>query len=161
MKMPRVRLAWVMVSIALIAIDLGVLRENHLSGNHWTVSLLILGVLPMANALIVGLLISRRLSTTRPFFLGFEMMGMMALASFVIMTIHPRTYPWIDWYTERWLLLLEKTVTRDRVTAFITLAYLGVMIMLCVPQLVFAFLCGLLSNRIARSRPPEQPSIAS
>jgi hypothetical protein len=150
-----------MVGVAVIAIDLGVLRENHFSDNNWTVSLQIQGALPMANAFLIGLLISRRFSTTRAFFLGFEATGVMALAFFIMMTKSRRTYAWIDWYTDLWIHFLERTVTRDRTEAFVTLACFGIMIMLSVPQLLFACLCGLLTNWISRHRSAEQAAIAN
>ena len=46
-------------------------------------SLLILGALPMANVLAVGILIGQRRPGSRPFLLGFEAFGAMALALYV------------------------------------------------------------------------------
>jgi hypothetical protein len=150
-KPPRVQLGWIMILIALVAIDLGVLRENLLYSG-WTGRLLVQGTLPMANALVIGLLISRRRPKTRTFFLGFGAVGMIASASFALATIYTKTYLWIDWYAEFGISLMEKMVTRDRATLFITLAYLAVMSMLGVPQLVLAFLGGLFAGWVTRSR---------
>ena len=48
--------------------------------------LLVLGALPMANVLPVGLLIGQRRPENRPFRLGFVSFGAMALALYVAMT---------------------------------------------------------------------------
>jgi hypothetical protein len=151
-KPPRVQLAWVMVAIALIAINLGVLRENHFSDNHWDVSLMIQGVLPMGNALVIGLLISRHRPKSRPFLLGFGIVGAMASAFLSLAIFYKNTYMWIDWYAELGISLIEKTVTRDRTTLFVTLAYFAVMSMLGIPQLILAFLGGQFSCWVARSK---------
>ena len=76
---PNRLIAWVMVAVAIAALDFGairaLLRFASLMGE-----LLILGTLPMANVLAVGLLIGQRRPGSRPFRLGFEAFGVMAVA---------------------------------------------------------------------------------
>ena len=61
MKPPRFRIAWVMVAVALAAVDFGVVRACLDRPGTPAGDLLILGALPMANVLIVGMLIARSL----------------------------------------------------------------------------------------------------
>ena len=72
---PRFRIAWVMVAVAIAALNLAVIRV--LLGSP-VGELVVLGALPMANVLAVGLLIGLRRRGSRPFLLGFEAFGAMA-----------------------------------------------------------------------------------
>lgn len=76
MKAPRFRIAWVMVAVAIAAINFGVMREVVGSRSSRNIVLL-LGSLPMANVLMVGVLINQRRPGWRPFLLGFEVFGAM------------------------------------------------------------------------------------
>ena len=53
--MPRFRIAWVMIFVAIAALDFAAIRAFFVSGD---VALLVLGALPMANILAVGILIA-------------------------------------------------------------------------------------------------------
>lgn len=83
-KAPRFRIAWVMVAVAIAALDFTAIRAllgpytNSLE--YQKTMLLLLGALPMANVLAVGMLIGQRRPASRPFLLGFEAFGAMALA---------------------------------------------------------------------------------
>ena len=82
MKVPRFRIAWVMVFVAIAALDFGAIRAVF-DRNSRTSYLLGIGALPMANVLVVGLLIGHRRRGSRRFLLGFEAFGAMALAVYV------------------------------------------------------------------------------
>ncbi len=74
MKMPRFRIAWLMVAVAIAGIDFGVIRTLLAE------LFLVMGALSMANVLVVGLLIAQQRPSSRPFLWGFEVFGAMALA---------------------------------------------------------------------------------
>jgi hypothetical protein len=89
-KVPRFRIASIMVVVAIAALNLVAIRAlfgfRSLMGELLTV-----GALPMANVLAVGLLIGHWRPGNRPFLLGFVAFGAMALATYVAMaTCFPR-----------------------------------------------------------------------
>jgi hypothetical protein len=55
MRVPRFRIAWVMVAVAIGALDFGAIRAL-LKQVSFVAGFLILGALPMANILVVGIL---------------------------------------------------------------------------------------------------------
>jgi len=90
-KAPRFRIAWFMVFIALAALDFRAIRAMPEIGPP-TSELLVLGALPMANVLALGLLIGQRRPGSRPFLLGFEAFGVMASALYVaLVSFSPQT----------------------------------------------------------------------
>jgi hypothetical protein len=80
-----------MAIIAIVAINLGAIRLWSVSAgpaagggfSRLTNQGLVLGGLPMANLLAVGFLVSRRNFASRPFLLGFEVFGAMALGLYI------------------------------------------------------------------------------
>ena len=85
MRVPRFRIASMMVIVAIAAIDFGIIRAMPVIGRPTSV-LLVLGALPMANVLPVILLIGQRRRENLPFRLGFVSFGALSLASFVAVT---------------------------------------------------------------------------
>ena len=86
MKAPRFRIAWIMVAVAIAALDFGAIRallglESKISNT------LLLGVLPMANLLAGGILIGRQHPEYRPFLRGFVAFGAMASALCVFLSL--------------------------------------------------------------------------
>ena len=145
MKVPRFRIAWFMVFIALAALDFQVIRAMPEIGPP-TSELLVLGALPMANVLTVGLLIGQRRPGSRPFLLGFEAFGVMALALYVaLVSFSPQTV--VNPYLKPLLQPITITIGQNRPVVLIaTLGFVGV-VMLSLPQLTFALMGGLLSRR--------------
>ena len=84
MKMPRFRIAWIMVAVAIAALDFAAIRASL---DIREAVLFVLGALPMANVLAVGILIAQQRPGSRPFFLGFEAFGAMALALFITVAV--------------------------------------------------------------------------
>ena len=81
MKVPRFRIAWLIVFVALAALNFTVLRaEGDATG-----ALLVLGAMPMATVLAIGLIIGYRRHGSRSFLLGFESFGAVALILFAVM----------------------------------------------------------------------------
>jgi hypothetical protein len=70
-KIPRIRIAWVMFAIAFFAIDFTIMRAL-LDYPSPLGEELLFGALPMANVLMVGVLIAQQRPRSRPFFVGFE-----------------------------------------------------------------------------------------
>jgi hypothetical protein len=149
--MPRFRIAWAMVAVAIAALDFGAIRavlgsQGGRLGSE-TGILLLLGALPMANILAVGILIGQRRPGSRPFLLGFEAFGAMALALYIALAngglhgdlLMPYLGPLID--------LMEKIIGRDRPFVFIPILCFGIAVMLGWPQVAFALIGGSLSHR--------------
>jgi hypothetical protein len=86
-KVPRFRIAWVMVAIAIVALDFGAIRAL-IGLNSLAADSLLLGALPMANVLAVGLLIGQTHPGIRPFLLGFETFGAVAFAVYVALSVY-------------------------------------------------------------------------
>ena len=96
-KLPRFRIAWVMVAVAIAALDFGAIRACLDSLNRdrgillfWArpiTNVLAVGTLPMANVLAVGTMISQRRPGRGPFGIGFEAFGAMALSFFIALAI--------------------------------------------------------------------------
>ena len=86
MKVPRFRIAWVMVAVAIAAFDFAAIRALVDSPSPAGDELLF-GALPMANVLVAGLLIGRQRPHSRPFFVGFELFGAIALASYIALAL--------------------------------------------------------------------------
>jgi hypothetical protein len=151
-KAPRFRIAWIMVAVAIAAFDFGAIREMYGSA---TGELLMLGALPMANVLAVGILVSQRRPGRRPFLLGFEAFGAMALALYVAMTIYfiehaEPNNSYLILLTSYLALLvapIEKNIGRGRPFVFFPILCFVYVAMLGWPQVVFALIGGFLSRR--------------
>src|SRR4051812_42001478 len=88
MMVLRFRIAWGMVAVAIVALDLGAIGAAFRS-NSQVAGFLTLGALPMANVLAVGFLLGQRRPNSRSFLLGFETFGAVALvlyAAFVCLS---------------------------------------------------------------------------
>ena len=77
-----------MVFVAVAALDFAAIRAL-VSSNSLVAGLLLVGALPMANVLAVGLLVAQRWPRSRPFLLGFEVFGAMGLTLYVAMSCCP------------------------------------------------------------------------
>ena len=143
MKIPRFRLAWLMVAVALIAVNLAVICVDltvlGLDG-------LEVGLLPGVTALTVVLFaISGRPGGSRPFAWGFVASLTMAMCAYVIccLTI-PDLLRWSMIYHVD--AIVRHFYAADPLLIFrLSLAAQG--LMLGLPQLALAVLGGLLSRR--------------
>jgi hypothetical protein len=144
-RVPRFRIASIMVVVAIAALNLVAIR-TLLGFRSLMGELLILGALPMANVLAVGLVIGQRRPGNRPFLLGFVPFGAMALALYVAMaTSFPREIV-VSCLTQV-SNYLEGMIGAHRpllVTAAQTFAYL---LILGLPQVLLALIGGILSRR--------------
>jgi hypothetical protein len=144
--MPRFRIAWVMVAIAIAALDFAAIRAFF---DIPELGLLVLGALPMANVLAVGILIGQRHPGSRPFLLGFEAFGAMALALFVavaLASLFLDNYKLIHSYLAPVILPIE-SIGQDRPLVFLPIVLFAYVVMLGWPQVAFALIGGFLSRR--------------
>jgi hypothetical protein len=141
----RFRIAWVMVGIAIAALDFTVIRAML---RYPEIGFFVLGALPMANVLVVGTLFAQQRPGNRPFLFGFAMSGAMVLALFVSLMMLDRNQDGpVFYYLSLLYVHLEKAVGLDRPYVRIPLELSGVVGMLTVPQVAFALIGGLLSRR--------------
>ena len=85
--MRRFRIVWLMALVAVAAIDLGAFRACY----YWTddaarsnqLQVLFMGAVPMAHVLVAALAVALRHRGSRPFLLGFGVLGLAAWAVFI------------------------------------------------------------------------------
>ena len=146
MKAPRYRIGWLMVAVAIAALDFAAIGAILSSGTGDFGIFLLLGALPMANVLAVGILIGLQSSGSSPFLLGFEAFGAMALALYVaLLSWRPRGL--VNPYLLSFIRVLEQTVGRDRPFVFIPILCFGSVVMLGWSQVAFALIGGFLCRR--------------
>ena len=158
MTVPRFRIGWLMVLIAVVAINLGAMLLWSASAgpaagggfSRLTNQGLVLGGPPMANLLAVVFLVGRRHFASRPFLLGFEVFGAMALGLYVaVATLFTKEllFP----YVHAVILPLGKPAGQPFSPAQLLLHMSYATAMLGLPQLAVSliggFLCG--SHRIS------------
>jgi hypothetical protein len=149
-----------MVAVAIAAVDFGALRAGIESGSSEE-ELLLVGALPMANVLAIGLVISLRRPGTRPFLLGFEVFGALALAVCVVLASYfpdDTIIPYVGlFFNHVWIGAGMPRAVYVAIVCAVSVIVLG------SPQLGFAVTGGLLSRRYRvtitrRSSPPPADS---
>jgi hypothetical protein len=139
-----------MVAVAISALDLGAIRallprHEHVLDDQRGMCLL-LGALPMANVLAVGMLVGRRRPGSRPFLMGFEAFGAKALAIFIALaTCFPREV--VLPYLTPVVVPLERTIGYDRPFVMFPIVGVVAVALLGWPQVAFALAGGSLSRR--------------
>lgn len=79
---------WLLALVVVAALDCAALRFP-LSGRRLTSIMTLLGVLPMANLLFLGLLVSlQRVGRHLTFWIGFELAGLLVILIYGVSTIH-------------------------------------------------------------------------
>jgi hypothetical protein len=157
MKVPRFRIAWVMVFVALAALNFAVFRAAMDAPSIIGV-LLALGAMPMATVLAIGLIIGYRRHGSRPFLLGFESFGAVALALFAVLAASVGE-KMLDSYLGIFFEPLPKILGRAQSLFHIPIACVA----LGLPQVAFALMGGFLSRmyRITITKRPALPSADS
>jgi hypothetical protein len=143
----RFRIAWVMVAVAIAALDCGAIRAGP-ECDSGVVVLLLLGALPMANVLVVGFLIGQRRPMSQPFLLGFETFGAVAsflYAAFVCLSPDPERP--LGCYLVATVEPVRRLVERNYPPLDHPIALICIAAMLGLPQLAFAVIGGFLSRR--------------
>jgi hypothetical protein len=154
MKVPRFRIAWVMVFVALAALNFAALRAAE-DAHSVTGVLLALGAMPMATVLAIGLIIGYRRHGSRPFLLGFESFGAVALALFAVLAASFGE-KMLDSYIRIFIEPLPKILGPAQSLFHIPIACVA----LGLPQVAFALMGGFLSRmyRITITNRPALPS---
>ena len=158
MRLPRFRIAWVMIFVAIVALDLGAIRalsdmqfRAYVNGYHRLADLIgasTFGALPMANVVAVSLLIGMRRRGNRAFLLGFATFGAAALALFIAGA---------SLFTEELVTPFFELVRQHLVeplkdgpyltTASLVIPCIVVIAILSLPQLAFALIGSFLFRR--------------
>jgi hypothetical protein len=147
---PRFRIAWLMVAVAIAALDFGAMRaiigsRGGRLGSE-TGILLLFGALPMANLLAAGILIAHRRPGSRPFLLGFEAFGAVALAQFIILANVGRRGELLMPYLEA-LIRFTQIIGQNRPFVVIPITCFGAVVILGWSQLAFALIGAFLSRK--------------
>jgi hypothetical protein len=144
MKGRRFRIAWVMALIAIAAFDFAVIRTL---GDYRSPmgDLLLVGAMPMANVLAVGLLSGHRRPGSRAFLLGFEAFGAMALASFLFLAIFFNRVPRL--YVRPVVNHLMGTLGQYGTFVCVSAICSAAAAMLVLPQVAFALIGGFLFRK--------------
>jgi hypothetical protein len=146
-KLPRFRIAWLMVLVAIVGFDCWAIRA-FMDDRRWIAKVGICG-LPMAHILIFVPLVSHSYRRSRPFLLGFEVFGAAAVALCIALMIHEPPF---------WGSYLRRLVLKPLVRAWGIpmnwrdtqwLIY-GILLSLHVTllQLAFALIGGLIAARV-------------
>ena len=141
--MPGFRTAWLMVFVALVALNLATIKTVLDHRNPFK-EMLLMGALPMANVLVIGLLIGYRCRKSRRFILGFEAFGAMALSLFIA-----SIYPMISLHYRLFIEPYGMSWTHIVIGNSITVAMIG------SSQLAFALLGGFLSRKFGIVERPD------
>jgi hypothetical protein len=152
-KLPRFRIVWGMAFVALVALNSGAIRAAF-GFEPYVAQALILGALPMANVLAVGILIGQRRPGNRPFLLGFEAFGAIALTlSVAVACFFPDAVTLCLMVIEA---ILEGTIGRHHPFIFTPIEGFVAVVMLGLPQVAFALFGGSLSRRFRITRRPAR-----
>jgi hypothetical protein len=154
-KLPRFRIAWVMVFVAVAAINFAAVR---LELDHHTKfgEMLVMGAMPMASVLAVGLLFGLRRPDRRSFLFGFTLFGAMALVFSVILIVffgEATVYPYVSLFLKPLWRVIAPDRT-DRAGVWIPVAYSFAVVMLTLPQVAFALLGGFLLRKFRTAERP-------
>jgi hypothetical protein len=149
-KTIRFRIAWIIAFVALAALYFAAIRAflgpHTDSLGHQKGILLLLGALPMANILGVGLLMGQRRPGSRRFLLGFEAFGAMALALFIALaSFVPREV--VRPYLAPFVAPLSRIIGPARPFVEIPIGGFVLVVLLGWPQVAFALSGGLLCSR--------------
>jgi hypothetical protein len=147
-KAPRFRIAWIMVAVAIAGINFWGLREFLDRRPRNVGILLFFGALPVANVLVVGMLIARNRLGSRPFLLGFEVFGALALTIYIFTATYSESGAGpLEMYLSPVLDPLHPVIGQyGPFVAAVTEIFVAI-VMLVGPQLGFALIGGFLSRR--------------
>jgi hypothetical protein len=154
-KVPRFRIASVMSLVALAALDFGAIRAL-LGFNSLAADSLLLGALPMANLLAFGILVGQGRPGSRPFLLGFEAFGVVALAVYVASSFFrdaAATMAYLALYEGPW----ERTIGHAPPSVEALIRPFVLVVLLGWPQMAFALLGGRLSRKFRIAERSDRP----
>ena len=172
MRLPRFRITWFMVFVAVAALNFSAIRAwSHLRIGHgigangrsftWinnTYDDLLFGSLPMVNVLLLGLLLGQRRLASLPFLLGFEAFGVVALGLFVALAFfytEEFVHPYVLWFLR--LRPIQRFAANFSPVVRLPIVYSIVMLLVGLPQLAFALMGGLLFRKFGIAESAEGP----
>jgi hypothetical protein len=144
-----------MMIVAVAGLNLGVLQARIVRDHP-----LLLGALPMANALAVGLVIARPRRGSRPFLLGFLAFGAIAMATYAAVV------GWFDdqiktLYIAPVLRYLVNTIRLGRPLTLLLAQDIAFVVLMVLPQFVFALTGALISRKFVTIRRMSRPQVGN
>jgi hypothetical protein len=149
-KALRFRIAWVMVFVALAALDFTAIRAvfDHRGPTSY---LLGLGAMPLTNILVIGLLVGHWRRRGRRFLMGFEVFGMMALGAYAILAslfAKELVIPYIRLLHTPFIINVENSIRMSHESYFL-IYYLILAVLLGLPLLAFGLIGGFFCRGLA------------
>lgn len=152
MKLPRFSIAWIMAIIVVAAVDLAAIRA--LDGTQTVIgALIIIGSMPMASILMLGIpnLVrgSTGRSTVRPFLVGFEAVGWMVLLVYTgsAIVFAESVAGAVDLSARFLMSLIGWDTANESDPAWQLVGLFVVVLLLLLPQLFVALVGGWLNQR--------------
>lgn len=145
-----------MAFVALVALNFGAVRAAFEFRNLYGLPqiLLLLGALPMVNVLAVGLMRLYRRLGSYAFLLGFEVFGATALLTFVAADYFFTDdvfEPYLDLFYKPFVKTFGRGLSAGRATILAS----AMVLMLGLPQLIFALIGGSLFRRFGVGGRPD------
>jgi hypothetical protein len=146
----RFRIGWIMVFVALAALDFTAIRAvfDHRGPTSY---LLGLGAMPLANILVVGLIVGYWRRRRRRFLMGFEVFGSMALAAYAVsasLFAKELVIPYIRLLHTPFIINVENSIRMSHESYFL-IYYLILAVELGLPLFAFALIGGFLCRKLA------------
>jgi hypothetical protein len=146
-KMPRFRLAWVMVLVAIVGFNCWAIRIIIWDYGGPIADQVGIGALLMANILIIVPLLSYPYRGARRFLWGFEVFGVAAVTLYVALTIlFQARVPFLTPYIRPAEDLLIKAWRPPWTDPRLLIRYILVAVWISLPQLAFALVGGFLAR---------------
>jgi hypothetical protein len=157
-RIPRFGIGWIMVSVAIAALNFRAYRACYY--DFWTndaanankLDVLFTGAVPMANILVVGILIGLRRRGSRSFLLGFEAFGAAAWVLYITLVTfycHELVRPYLFRFQNHVFDTVGRSKSHVPIFIFTGAVILG------WPQLAFALLGGFLSRKFRIAERPD------
>lgn len=143
MNVPRLRISWLMILVAFLAVDFAALRALAVPHGQFG-DLFVVGIVPLLNALSICGLVARFRPQSRPFVLGFSLF---AAVAFVCYIIGSATFTSTLHHFVGAVMMAVLTPFRGIVRGPSVLIYLLASVIVMLPQLLFAWLGGTLSAK--------------
>jgi len=153
MRIPQVRMTWLIAFVALAALDLVIVRmdwDRYGSFRAYRSA----GIIPMLTFLATGLFVYEEYPKARGFLLGFEILGMMALGNYFAVDFSNDS--WAENYLDIAREPLLSFIGRSHgITFRFILAYGLLACWATLPQLIPALFGGFMTRNFEREEGPE------
>lgn len=150
MQVPRFRIAWLMVIVAIVALNLGAIRALHgirSPLNNKAVGVLGMGALPTVNLLAAGTIAGRLYAASRTFLWGFEVAGAAALVLYLAgACLFSEQLLMSYLYLVVWPV--SSLIGQSRLVVNIPIVYFVAVFLLALPQVTFALIGAILFRKL-------------